>query len=363
MNNNFRNFKNIVSDNFNELKDGFVKSMREEGKSDAEINAFFESDDFVYAGLEIFDKLAPLFTESIEKTFIEDANNDKKRRADFLELVRAEWGDGVDWMKQYILKYVVICDALNQFKHKNGDILDNQNNNTEIALGAILAKALLVYSEIICLLENGYPNGPNARFRDIFELWVIAEFIRYDTDDMAKKYIESREDSPASEADHYKWAKDSKRFDVEMSPCTHCGRKKEITISAIRNEVAKSAKERGDNITVNHLKKIHNAPNVLIHPSAKGVFGRTSIVLEDTLNIGRTNIGLAVPAINASIYVNNIAKLYLTMHQNPMGALGLVVLNEIHEKIKAFFDETEIKQKERIAKDPSCLFSETYKNI
>lgn len=207
------------------------------------------------------------------------------------------------------------------------------------ALHALHAKALMVYAEIICLLENGFPDGAYAHFRMLYELWAVAEFINQDTDDVAKAYIESANNKSDSETDHYKWAKKSERF---------AGRESDITISNIVTEAHKAFKARiNDDVSNSHLKKIYTFPNAIIHPSAKGVFGRTSEPVGNIMLIGSADTGFHAPAVNASKTMFNITHLFLSMHYNPVSVIGIRILdNIIGGKIAPIFEDIKKQQKE-----------------
>jgi len=94
------------------------------------------------------------------------------------------------------------------------------------------------------------------------------------------------------------------------------------------------------------MKKIYSFLSAIIHPSAKGVYGRTFDFPEGVTPIGRADSELAIPAINSSMFMFNITSLLLSMVPNPAAAIGMKILDKIvGQKIIPFFEEAEKRQK------------------
>lgn len=244
-------------------------------------------------------------------------------------------------MKQYRVKCMDICDGWGWYINQSH--IKSDRYNVFCALYAIHGKAMLVYDEIICLIENGFPDGAYAHFRTLYELWAVAEFLNHDLDEVSKAFIESANDDSDNEAGHYKWAKVSNRF------ADFVEQEKEITIFNIVTEAHKTFKQAKD-VSLTRLKKVYTFPNKIIHPSAKGVFYRTSKPVDNMPLIGRADTGLATPAINSSMYMFNITRIFLSTVQNPASAIGIHILSDIiGKRIIPLFEETEKKQNENIS--------------
>ena len=324
-----KNFGSFVCNTIKELQEIHAKTLSENGKNDDEISAYFESDEYSKIYIDTCFMLIDSLSSSLEEYLIEDAKEERKLQNLYFEHLQSIWGQGFSWMRQYRVKCMDICDGYGWYINQSHIVSDRRNVFN--ALCAIHGKALLVYAEIICLLENGFTDGAFAHYRTLYELWAVAEFLNNDTDDVSAAFINSANNKSNSETGHYKWAKISKRF----SDCEG-----EVNISNIVAEAHKTFKEGlKQEVSNTKLKNIYTFPNLIIHPSAQGVFGRTSCP--------DTGIGLATPAINSSMVMGNITRMFLFLVPCPVSSIGVGLLDTIiRKRIVPFFEETEQTQKE-----------------
>ncbi|MCL2392956.1 MAG: DUF5677 domain-containing protein [Oscillospiraceae bacterium] len=331
--NNENNLGITIFNIIKELDQTIINALREKGKTEDEIVSFFESNEYQETYIEaVCPMLISSFSESLKKYILEDDEAERREQDLFLEHLHSIWGIGIAWMKQYRRKCFDICEGWGWYINQSHIVSDRCNVFN--ALQAIHGKALLVYAEIICLLENGFPDGAYAHYRTLYEIWAVAEFLYEDLDDVSVAYIKSMDDKSDSETGHYKWARTSKRF---------AEKDKDITIFNIVTEAHKTfANGFKEKISNTHLKKIYTFPNKIIHPSAEGVFRRTSRSTENGITTGAADNGLATPAINSSMTMYNITRLFLGMIPNPASAIGIHILSDIiGKRIIPFFEEAE----------------------
>jgi hypothetical protein len=69
------------------------------------------------------------------------------------------------------------------------DIDHNSWSNRYKALDSLLIKYLEVFDEIICLLENGFPDGAMQRWRTFLEYSIIIIFILEQGEEVAEEYV------------------------------------------------------------------------------------------------------------------------------------------------------------------------------
>ena|GEM_PF-2950903 len=317
-----------------ELDAILIRTMSEKGESEEEIITFFESEKYVQTYVDIVSPmLIKGFSESLGKYVLEDDDKAKQEQNLYLEHLRGTWGMGIAWMKQYCIKCVDICDGWGWYINQSH--IHSERCNVFYALHAIHGKALLVYDEIICLIENGFPDGAYTHFRTLYELWAVAEFLIHDSDEVSKAFIESVDDKSDSETAHYKWACLSERFVDFIADG------KKVTISKIVKEAHKTFTQ-GKDISHTFLNRVYTFPNKILHPSAAGVFYRTSNPANNITLIGRADTGLATPAINSSMYMFNITRIFLSTATNPASAIGINILSDIITKrIIPLFEEAE----------------------
>ena len=329
------NFGITVLDILNETKQGLSDGMLAEGKTEQEISAFFESENWGEVYKEFCYKLIESLASYITDNLADQDKEEKELHESYREHLQSVWGEGLAWLHQFYSKCIDICEGYRWYIDQ-AEIVPAKCNLYN-ALLAIHGKALLVYAEIICLLENGFPDGAYAHYRMLYELWAVAEFLNADTDDVSRAFLESADAKANNETSHYKWAKISSRF---------CEIEKEITISSIVSEAHRILKTDSRVTASNtHLKKLYTFPNQIIHPSAAGVLGRTAYSNENLLVVGNADSGLCIPAMNASMTMFNISQIFLSMVPCTVSAVGLGILNEIIGKnVIPVFEEIEKNQ-------------------
>ena len=345
-------FAVLVADKFNEFELMMIDVMLKNDKTDDEIKQFRESDKCVEFISDFAKSFVKSLFEGLDECLREDDEFERADENALLEHLQSIYGVGISWMKQYRRKCFDICEGWHWYNKQNYETSNNLINgkhHTFYALHGIQSRALLVYAEIICLLENGYPGGAKSLFRTLYELWAVAEFLHHDTDEVADAFNKSRNNKLDNEKAHYKWASSSKRFEEKVA------KGEAITINTIVQEAHNTfRKGREDDVSNSFLNKVYSFPNQIIHPSAKGVFRRLSYApkgQEDGLVIGRADTGLSEPAINSTVYMYNITCLYLSMVKNVVSATGIQVLDYIaSQKIIPFFRETEKREKEEYDK-------------
>ena len=143
------------------------------------------------------------------------------------------------------------------------------------------------FSEIICLLKNGYADGAFARWRTLFELSVFAIFIKENDDDVALAFINQSDDNVWEFQTGVEWAKGATCF-----------------------------KNRNDDVTFTKIFKSINFPEgqkefwqkqyrfscKVVHASPQGTLKRlaNSGTEQNIISAGRSEWGLHSPAEHAA---------------------------------------------------------------
>lgn len=84
----------------------------------------------------------------------------------------------------------VSCEELGRaFNQHHRPIAVSEQDYVFEAMTHLHAKALLVTSELICLLKGGFADGALTRWRTLYEVNVIAALIRQEGQDLALRYL------------------------------------------------------------------------------------------------------------------------------------------------------------------------------
>jgi len=274
------------------------QAMLMDGKPVELVEAFFDEGGDTYDAMytDVLEEIADMIVGNIESSLSVDDTKERRLKSTHRRKYNAIWGEGMAWLRSYHTHAMSASEAFRIYAELK--LIQPDKVHLEEALYRINARALLVYEEVTCLLENGYPDGAMAHYRTLYELWAVAEFLYHDEDSeaVAIDFMKTANNQAKSETGHYKWAKTSKRFQ---------DRENDVSISALVKEAHKTYLKRpGKDASLSKLAKNHEFPNLLIHPSAFGLEIFSSIFPN------AKTVGMANPAISASIKLNEINEYY-----------------------------------------------------
>jgi hypothetical protein len=215
--------------------------------------------------------------EEYKKNFLKYHDLKCAADAQFIRDNIEKWGD-----------CFVACDALHvhavflnkEYQDDLKSILSDQVKKEtcflHYSLMANYARACQIYAEIFCLLKNGFANGAFARWRSLFELLVVSEFLMKYGEETAKAYLYSCNNAKKE----FEWAKSAKCFKNLKS----------IRFSDLRKEVEITH----DFVTYEDYSSSHK----MVHASPFGIFNGVGVRENDAgLYDGPSHWGLADPAI------------------------------------------------------------------
>ncbi len=120
-----------------------------------------------------------------------------KRLGDFHALVRNIWGTALDALQGFI----TLCVELEEHQFANG--LANVQNAKRAVLIRLHARSCQVANEICVLLRHGFADGAHARWRTLYELATIGEFLLDGPDELSEMYAVHADVERANQAEEF----------------------------------------------------------------------------------------------------------------------------------------------------------------
>ena len=204
--------------------------LLKDGLTNAEANATVQA--------EVNDK----FSESAIVQFIEDTADGWVAKAfsdmddkltssnasmqSFLQHNSMLWRDGFDKSEMLYLMILEMSDHYQAYYLDLSDRMRNALKNRYYVLRKLHGRACQQFYEILWLLRGGFADGAYARWRSLFELSVIAEFISQNDEQVAKAFVDSVK---TNEVKDYGWAKNAQCF-ASLKP------KASVTFEMIRSQ-------------------------------------------------------------------------------------------------------------------------------
>ena len=192
----------------------------------------------------------------------------------------------------------------------------NPHEWTYVALQHIHGRTLQEFLEIVTLMKNGFADGAYARWRSMYELSVIAAFIKKYGEAVAKKFYQASETE-----DRYEWARESGAFPEQW---------KKINFSNIEKESDLNTKD---------WKNQYILANRVVHASPQGTFARLSNTEKYSLiPAGRSDYGITTPGEHSAISLAVISAMFLTIYPEVDTLASVNIINRWVDVIReAYF--------------------------
>lgn len=270
-----------------------------------------------YAFLKIIDNVASKAVDTIESIMYEKVLEERAYSSEFLARQEQKWGKA--FVSSEAL-YLCILESTEHYEQYVCSTHLGEENYTYHALKHIHGRALQMYSEIMCLVQNGFADGAYARWRSLYELSIIASFIGKYGELVAEAYINSVGTNAKNE-----WAR--------KAPCFANKKPREkITFKDLfeNSEINESWNEE------------YKLTNLLVHGSADGTFHRLGQYGNmSILSVGRSDWGMSLPAIHAAMSLVLVTCQFFSVYTHGDSIAAVSTFNKWISRIKKFYEDVE----------------------
>ena len=297
-----------------------VEELGADGLSDSEIIDKISELKIENALMNVSAVMASDTVAMMESTMYERVLEERAKAAQFIAHNEQIWGKGFVASEALYIVSLELAQTFNDYVASlpQEDISDKQFQYA--ALCAIHGRACQQFLEILHLLKNGFADGAYARWRSIYELSVIAEFISKNDEDVAKAYCEAAN----TEDDYHDWAKAAPFF----------ANNRHVSFDNIKRKcTAQNDVWRGQ----------YKLSNKVVHASPQGTFGRLANGpgLEHFIPVGHSDYGLAMPAVNSAISLSIISTYFFNSIPYGDGLVFIQTIQKWTEVIRKYYSEIE----------------------
>lgn len=232
------------------------------------------------------------------------------------------------WWKGFIASealYCIVIEMAEQFGkylealEGKAKIAIDMNRHMFLALRGLHARGCQVYLEILTLVKNGFADGAFARWRTLFEISVIAQFIRMKDNRVAEAFCQAAN----QDSGWHNWACVAECFQG----------KKKISFDMIWDQC-----EFIDGAWDKQYQLAHK----IVHASPQGTFKRMSIhKTSNIMCIGRSDYGVSIPAANAAFSLAHTTESFLSLHKYGDGLAYRSCLIDWIDVVKKAYNEAE----------------------
>lgn len=323
----------------------------------------------------IFKEMALPIVDSLDESVEEMLSEDASYRVGFENRLYEEWREPLDALEATI---VIAEEAGERKATALAESPDYKDSSKLFALVQIHARSIQIAKEILTLLKAGFADGANSRWRTIYELTVVAYFLKSQPEDLSQRFLAHDVMKRYKEAGEYRRAYkklgyppiDRREFNklkkerdalikiygsgfkyrsgYEWIPPTVIWR------SASSPRARVNFRDVEDKVKLGHWHGFYMKSSNAVHPGSSGFYRLGMIRQEEMLLTGSSNYGLADPLQNTGISLTQITVALLTLEPDIEDLLNTEVLQIYSERA----GETAVSVQEGIEKRDLDLISE-----
>ncbi len=307
-------------DILNKAFEEHINKLKKQGVSDEEVLVREREFDFT----EVLETMIQTATDNtvqfFQSTMYERVMEERATIDEFIAHQDQIWGKGFVASEAM---YIIAVESAEAYGEYLADLPNNQKDDKKyryLALRELHGRSCQVFLEILCLMKSGFADGAYARWRTMYELSIVAEFIWNNEEYVAQAFIQASEGND----NWYNWAKEA--------PCFK-SQKKNITFSAIESKC---------NLLTDDWKKQHELAHKIVHASPQATFKRLGIFKPNgNIIAGHTDYGIVSAAENSAISLSKITTLFLTLIPYGDGLVHSRCLSKWVKEIKKHYYNAE----------------------
>jgi hypothetical protein len=284
----------------------FVEEQIQAGLSIEEIEAQLADGRVETASITVAEKIVQDCLTSIHANMYEAIMRERSNDAQFMVHNEQIWQAGFATSD---MMYLMVLEADESYSRLFDELSDDKKQEIQyryIVLKELHGRALQEFLEILWLLKGGFADGAHARWRSMYELSVVAEFITQNGEVAAKAYYEES----YTDRREYEWAK--------KVPCF--ADKRSITFNMIQQQCKELEGTWGGQ---------YRLSNKVLHATPQGTFDRIGKPSDfKIVAVGRSDYCVEMPAVNSAITLAIISTNFFTLFPSCDGAIYVNVITK-----------------------------------
>jgi len=312
----------LPKDIYNKIKKIYIKKLAENCNSSMNIDEIRKQATSIDVSNEMSAAIQEKAKKLNKKIFgIADKilNKENQLTEEFLTNQYNKWGECFDLYELYYtltLKFAVrYCQRCNHISKEE----EKEHSYEFIVIKELHGRACQIYSEILCLIKNGFADGAYARWRTLYEIMILISFIKSQGKEAARAFY----NNSFIDTQHFNWAKELKCFKG----------KKYISFKMVETKC---------NFNKRWMQEYKNACKT-VHASPEGTFGRISNKKEglNIIPVGRSDYGINIPATHSCITLSIINAEFMTIFSHFNTLIELQALMELKNTVINSFKKAE----------------------
>lgn len=323
----------LIHDAFEAL----VQQWQESGLAIDEMNEKVENFDFVSLFTDISEKYSVHILSTSDEAMHETLKRARLQKTKFCANLEQNWGRCFDQSEllYYTLGYI-FPQYIKKVEERVSEEERESKKYTYHCIHMLFCRAMQIYAEILCLVQNGFPDAAFARWRTMYEITCIAEFISQNGEEIAKAYYNDK-------GNNNLWAKNAPCFRNNPKIQTY----KRIYFSTIENQCEFSREGWND---------VYKEACMPIHGGRNGTFIRSGLPNKrDSIPIGALDDGIAYPAVKAAFTLRIMACIFFFVFPSIESVAYVQYLIKVTDRLyEEYLKTDQIQFPDRYKEDTGC---------
>lgn len=299
--------------------ENYVQDQIDSGLSQEEIQTKVDELDVQKLTIETVEQIAKDCISSIQENMYERVLEERANATQFMAHNEQIWQKGFSSSE---MLYIIVIETVEPYCEIFDELSDEKKESMKYrytVLRELHGRACQEFLEILYLLKAGFADGAYARWRSMYELCIVAEFVRQNGEDVAKAYYE---ESFVYEKE-YNWA--------TKAPCF--AGKRNVNFNMIQQQCSTATEA---------WIKQYRLSNKVLHAAPQGTFSRLGKHPETkVVAIGQSDYGIAMPAVNSAITLAIISALFFNMLSSGDGSVYSMVISKWVEIVRKIYEQIE----------------------
>lgn len=305
------------------------------------------------------DELSERITDNMDTTFNDMIEDQQILAKNFSTVILNTWKKPLSILQGLIVISEEFIDAYHLDKTSKNDA--NIQKNVLIHLHA---KAIKVAKEILTLLQKGFADGAEARWRTLHEVTVTSLFISDNGIEAAKRYYDH------NYIESYKASIQYNNYYTKLGatkiPNADINRMKEIRdrllkkygkdfkysygwASSFLNIQNPKFSDIEKVVNLDHLRPYYKSASANVHSKPNGTFSSLGLLPEENLILGGpSNIGLSQPMQSTAISLLQISSAIMTLTPSLDTIVSCKIISNYVDKLYKEVETSESKLKRKL---------------
>tara|TARA_R110002020_G_C16213555_1_gene767174 strand:+ start:206 stop:1243 length:1038 start_codon:yes stop_codon:yes gene_type:complete len=325
--------------------------LLQDSLNEAEVQ--FENDEQRLCALkDLIPSLTPTLEKDIRRQTLKTLTEEKKSIKKFYRRLEKKWEPAFKELEVFIL-YNRLYGERVSISYRNA----KPNDVKFETLLRLHARACQMSLEILNLLKGGFADGAMARWRSLYEISVISNFLENQDEEVSQKFLDYNFVENYYELIEYQ--KNCERLGYKSFTSQEVNNAKDIFDAQIQkygNEFIRpygwvgdtlpkrkwNFKGIEDTVDFSYMRSYYKMANNYVHSGAKGFIFQLGIVGESRIMLaGPTNSGFIDPAQNLSLSLLYTSATLTSFESYLEDALFMEIGKNMVDKIASIFSEVQ----------------------